>query len=371
MSDITFQVIDLTCEKTDQSFFPPRISMTTRSQTKISKILGFDEYIPSTPPKRYKTITWSGHSQHEMWYLADTPGNPGPAYQVGGARYDYSGASTIDLSGAYTSLYTKNLSVMCDGVGVGNYTGLVPGVNGGLDHYPFAGWIGATGQTLCPPPGIPFTSVGNGAIGKGQAARNDSSNLWGRFRPNPAVSNVQVSTFAPVSSTQAVSNDINTVPQLVEAGVISEIISLFTPLPLSVSTTIDNTNQGTIWFFTYLLWDHDYSATLSNEYTDADALSVARIVNGNGSTAQNVPRTTGFVNSVTAVTFQLQCSNLIVGQSYLVSYDLWDQTAGTISTTQVGFVAADTTHNINSSIPTPAAGHSVTVRNQKIAFSPA
>ena len=172
-----------------------------------------------------------------------------------------------------------------------------------------------------------------------------------------------MSNFQIVSSTQGVCVDVNT------NLATSSLIALFEPVPRGTVQTINGSNEGTVWFPAPVLWDHDYSATLTNEYTDAEALTNARTVNGNGSTAQNFPRTTGYVSSFTTVAFQLQTSGLVVGSDYLVSYDLWDQTAGIISTVQIGFTAAATTHAINGNVPTPAAGHSVTIRNPRIAFS--
>ena len=106
MSDITFSVIDTACQAADQSFFPPRVLMTTKSTTQIATVLGFDEYIPSTPPKRYKTLSWDGSSEHQLWFPGNTPGNTGQSYQIAGARFDYSGSSTIDLQGNYLQSWT-------------------------------------------------------------------------------------------------------------------------------------------------------------------------------------------------------------------------------------------------------------------------
>ncbi len=107
-----------------------------------------------------------------------------------------------------------------------------------------------------------------------------------------------------------------------------------------------------------------------DEYTDAEALANARVVVGNGTTAQNLPRTTGFVSTFTGVAFSLTCNTLVVGQDYLVSVDLWDSVAVVPVTRQYGFTANAVTHAINDTIPTPASGHSITVRNPRIVFSP-
>lgn len=360
---VVFRLIDLTCEAAQQSAFPPRVVLSARSTTQIATVLGFDQYTADLPPKRYHTLTWDGHSEQQLWFPAGTLGNPGVAYQVAGARFDYSGATTVNGAGTALTRYSKNLSKMCDATG-SLYTCLVPGVNGGLQQYIFAGWLGPTNHTKCDPPGVPYQPLGDQAIGTGQAARNDSSLFWGSHKPNPASSNVQTSNFVVIDGTHAACNDVNS--DINFFG----IISLFEPLPLGNVPLIDASNQGIIWFLGAILWDHVYSATLSNEYTDAEALANARVVVGNGTTAQNLPRTTGFVSTFTGVAFSLTCNTLVVGQDYLVSVDLWDSVAVVPVTRQYGFTANAVTHAINDTIPTPASGHSITVRNPRIVFSP-
>jgi len=359
-SGFTVKVIDTSCEAVTKEFFPPSIRLVTASQTKIATVIGFNEYLPSFPPKRYHTLTWTGHSEQQLWWYP--PWNGAVAVQIGGARFEYSGASNIDTYGVYTSHYQKQLTAMCNAV-TNQVTSLVISPFGGLDGYLFVGWLGPTGHEKCALPGIPFAAFGDQAIGEGQVARMDSSSFWGSRKARAGISNVQVSNFRIVSSTQGVCVDVNTDLS------VSSLIALFEPVPRGTVQTINGSNEGTTWFPAPVLWDHDYSATLTNEYTDAEALTNARTVNGNGSTAQNFPRTTGYVSSFTTVAFQLQTSGLVVGSDYLVSYDLWDQTAGIVSTVQIGFTAAAATHAINGTVPTPAAGHSITIRNPRIAFS--
>lgn len=362
-STLTFKVIDTNCESATQSFFPPNIKLVTTSQTKIATVLGFPEYIPSLPPKKYHTLTWAGTSEQQLWFPEHSVGNPGAAYQIAGSKFDYAGSSTIDGQGNYTSLYTKNLSSMCQATG-NLVTTFLPGVNGGFENYVFTGWLGPTINQKCTPPGIPYSAVGDQAIGKGSAAIQDFSKFWGSKKPDPAVSNAQISDFNPISSVDGFCLDAGGDKND------NAVICLFEPVVQGVIPGITGSTQGTVWFFGGIVWDHDYTSQLTGEYTDAEALANAQVINGNGATAQTFPRTTGFISSFTTVTFKLNCSNLLVNKDYLVSYDLWDQTAGTISTVQIGFTAVATTKTINGTVPTPANGHSITVRNPKIIFSP-
>lgn len=352
--NLTFQCIDNACESADQSFFPPHIVLTARSTTQIATVIGFDEYIPSTPPKRYRTLTWSGTSEQQLWN--------GPTEQVAGARFDYSGSSTIDDHGNYTSFYTKNLSEMCNAAD-GLITTFLPGVSGGLENYAFSGWLGPAGHEKCNPPGIPYSFVSNQAIARGDAALNDSSPLWGSKKPNPTVSNAQVSDFNVISSTMGFCLDAGGSPSN------HDFIALFNPVPEGVVPPISNETEGTVWFFAGVVWDHDYTSELTNEYTDADALANAQVVTGNGTTAENFPRTSGYISRFTNVVFTLSCTNLIVGQDYLVSIDFWDSATAATTTRQYGVHADKTTHSIVDICPTPNAQHTLQVRNPRIAFA--
>lgn len=354
-ASLTFNVVDTSCEAATQGAFPPLVKLSTSSTTTIATVIGFPEYpgFESSPPKKYHTLTWGGTSEQQLW---------ANGVQIAGAKVDYGGSSNIDTHGNYTSLYTKELSSMCSATG-NLVTTFLPGVNAGLQNYVFTGWLGPAGHQKCPPPGIPYSDVGNVAIGKGNAATQDFSNFWGSKNPNPALSNIQVSNFNAVSATQGACVDAGGDPNA------NVFIALFEPVPQGVIPPINNTTQGTVWFFAGVVWNHNYSSVLSNEYTDAEALANAQVITGNGATAQNAPRTTGFVSRFTTVAFQLQCSNLLVGKDYIASYDLWDQTAGTTTTIQVGFTAAATTKVINGTVPNPVVGHLLTVRNPKIIFT--
>lgn len=362
---MSFVVIDTLCEAAGAAFFPPSLTMSTKSTTQIATVRGFPEYpgFVSTPPKRYHTLTWNGTSEHQLWYLANSPGNAGPAYQVAGALIIYGGASTIDSSGNYTSLYTKNLYEMCaasDGLHNSFWSEPVIAIS-------FLGWIGPTGHTKCPPPGTPYAFQDNVAVGKGDLAIMDSSLLWGSG-PASTQTLYPVTLFTPVSSTQAVCTDNggnNSTPSNP---------SLFEPVPFNtVTPPLDGPHEGVSWFFASPIWINNYSATLSNEYTDAEALANAKVIVGTGTVAQNSPRTFGFVSTFTSVVFTLAMTNLINGTNYAVSVDFLDTVNGVsiVKTTKTYPITGDATGaaSIVDIIPTPAAGHYIFLRNPQIHFA--
>lgn len=377
MPDLVFQVIDLACESADQSFFPPKVTLTTKSTTQIATLLGFSEYpgFESIPPKKYKTLTWNGTSEHQLWWVGPQGiGGIGPVApeQIAGARIDYSGSSTIDSNGNYLTLYTKNISEMCSAVDSLIST-LVPTSSGALTGYKFLGWSGPTvpaGHQKCTPPNIPYVFVSNEAIGKGNAAIQDSSGLWGSHQVSPSalvfrtdfiVNSATNATCTDTGGSQTGFPQFNTSPW--------EVIALFEPVPEGTVVDIAAHNQGSVWFFATPYWTNNYSADLSNEYTDAEALANAQIITGTSSVAENFPRTTGFISRFTSVIFTLKLSNLIVGSSYVVSVDLADLTSGTTTNKQYGITPTATTHSIVDIIPTPLAGHYLTVRNPKVIFA--
>jgi hypothetical protein len=398
--------------------------MTTKSTTQIATVLGFSEYpdFASSPPKKYMTLTWQGTSEQQLFqpspppyllvdftttfqWLQDgagwrgpgsseiafdsvfgvwrisfqgssgytrpaAPGGPAGTYskdfggpdfpptvivtgpttppttQIAGAKFDYSGSSAIDGSGNYTTLYEKNLSAMCTAT-----KSLITCFLGGLQPYVFTGWLGPSGHQKCTPPGIPYDSVGNEAIGKGNSALLDSSAFWGSKAVGGG-SLAKVSNFVVNSATGGTCVDSGT----------DTMLALFEPVP-------PGTPPGSA-FSANVVFAHDYSSVLSDEYTDAMALTNAQVITGNGTTAQNFPRTTGFVSTFTNVVFTLACTNLISGENYTVSLDFSDLAAGVTIPKTYSFTADNTlTKTIIDTVPTPLSGHSTTVRNPKIAFA--
>jgi hypothetical protein len=122
--------------------------------------------------------------------------------------------------------------------------------------------------------------------------------------------------------------------------------------------------------------DINYTATLSNEFTVADENAGQLAYTSNGKTSENKPNiltwTTDYIVNIqsrtTSVSYVFSCSNLLAGESYTVRYELVDSD-GTGASYTSAFTASGATHTIIGSLPTPAAGHTITLRNVRIAYT--
>ncbi len=371
---IVFSVIDLSCQSADQSFFVPQVNLTTKSTTTFATLYGYSEFIPSvSPPRKYKTVTFSGSSGRVAFTGESTP------RQCGGARYDYSGQGTVDSKGHQLTNYVKNFFVQCakqywpiEGVqlnpnAINTQTG------------PFSKFVGfcwpddPQSCSMCDPDTLNWFFAGN------QAVNIPGTDLSGFIHHvnSPVVTPTSWSvndTFIGLTSIAAgvpysftgtgslynVTVGSNTYPA--EAVITNPDVHF----PHEV---VSGFEAGYIVFTD----TNNYSAVLSDQYTDAEALANAQIVVGKGATAQNSPRTTGFTSVTTSVVYTINCSNLISGNSYTVTVDLWEQGPGGVNThtsKAYGFIATDKTHTITDVVPTPIAGHTITVQKPVIAFAP-
>ncbi len=107
MSTISFEVIDLNCQSADSSFFVPQILMSTQATSTFATLHGYSEFIASSPPKKYKTITFTGFSRRVGFTAEQTP------RQCAGSKYVYSGSGTINSQGNQVTNYTKNFFAQC------------------------------------------------------------------------------------------------------------------------------------------------------------------------------------------------------------------------------------------------------------------
>lgn len=114
-----------------------------------------------------------------------------------------------------------------------------------------------------------------------------------------------------------------------------------------------------------VLWSVDRIVTLSDEFTDADALAAASIAIGTSLAAMSLPRTTGWVSTWTTVQFTLSCHNLMTGQAYDVTVELLSSVGGTTTLTY-NFTATGPDHDIVDNIPTPPDGQWILARNPAI-----
>jgi hypothetical protein len=339
---VTFGVVDRACENVTRSFFPPKVTVTAQSTTQTGLIIGFPEYqqFQSNPPKKFMRLTWSGFSEQQLWYQG---------VQIGGARYDYSGTSQIDALGNYISTYSKILSEEC--TAADNLLTSITTGTFGSQSMNFLGWCGPSGFNFCSPCNLPYLSIGDRAIKTGDAATFDVGNLWGstvnattgRGSPN----------YHVTSNTTLVCNDSG------NAG----LPSLFQPIPFNQSVP----TIGTAFFIGSIIFNHSFSSLLDTEYTETQALSVGQSYAGSGNVAANLR--SGYFLTETSVTFALNFSNLLIGNTYNYSYQLWDQTTGQVTPITGTFTALGSTFVVNGTIPVPARGHTTQLRFPTVTFA--
>jgi hypothetical protein len=147
------------------------------------------------------------------------------------------------------------------------------------------------------------------------------------------------------------------------------------PAPDVINVPVSSLN-GIPDHYVNLASDINYTATLSNEFTVADEIAGQLAYTSNGKTSENQPNiltwTTDYIVNIqsktTSVNYVFSCSNLLAGESYTVRYELNDSD-GTGASYATTFTAGATTHTILGSLPTPASGHTITLRNVRVAYA--
>lgn len=380
---IVFQVLDVACQQADQSFFVPAVNLTAKSTSKFATVLGYSEFgTPSVPPKKYRTITLQGTSSR----VAFTAENP--QRQCGGAQYVFSGVGQIDLNGNQISNYSKNFFAQCskqfwpqEPLQL-NPNAITTG--GVFPRFVSFCWApNPSSCAVCDPVQANWPFIGNLAV-------NVPTLDLAAFLHNPGDA-VQTKTSSSVNGTFNGLTSITTDPPNYTSTLFGTVLNQYdiavgsktiraqpaitTPLVDFPVVALSSSDDGSFVdpiFAAYITFTdtNNYSAVLSDEYTDAQALANATTVQGTGHSAQNLPRTTGFTSVTTDVVYTLTCINLISGQNYTVTVDLWDQPANTHTPKVYNFTANSPTQTIIDSIPTPAAGHTITVKSPTIIFSP-
>lgn len=353
------QVIDLTCEALNKTFFPPRVALVGHSSHTIATIIGYPEYIASTPPKKYKKLTWEGTSEQTVENMppslaAYISGEAipisllpaGDPMQIASAKYEWSGAGEIDNSGLRISNYQKLFSAMC--------------------HADRAAWGTTWPSIVFGPgqvglPGVPIPQVLKGYCSpldpkscaecvltlQGDVADNSIFDISDFLRTGIISGGGGTMTSTLFEERYTAARILPLDPAISEAAVPS---NLGVPRPVLVKAV------------------HNYSATLSEEYTDAIALTNALTFQSNGLVAENRPRTTGLVSSFTAIQFDLQCSNLLPGEVYVATAELWTST-GARTLRSYAFTALGTTHVVSDNLPTPTAQTTILVKNPTLRFA--
>ena len=384
---IVFQVIDLNCQAADRSFFVPAVTLTTKSTTRFATVFGFSEFVnPSSPPKKYRRVAISGFSRRVGFTVEQTP------RQCAGAKYVWSGTGVVDLKGNVVQKYSKLFLAQCPkqfwpSEPLQTLPGAVPtgDLLPGFVAFCWPDWASSCG--ICDPNEPNWPSLGDQALSTPHGL--ETIDLKGFLHNASDVTTTQTTfavngTFFGITeiaidtpySAQVSGTTVNNYPVAVGANTYTGRGTVTNPSPLEFPIIglkdggfDPNANFFQTGAFINFTDTANYSATLSDEYTDAMAAANADVVIGTGSVAQNLPRTTGFTTITTNVVFTLQCTNLIPGTDYTVTVDLWDQPANTHTPKTYNFNADSATHTIIDSVPTPAAGHTIAVSKPVIAFA--
>lgn len=374
---IQFEVIDINCQAADNSFFVPQVQLVGKSTTIFATLYGYNEFgTPSSPPKKYRTITWNGTSERVGFTAESTP------RQCAGAQYVFSGIGQVDMKGHQVSSYSKKFFAQCskqfwpfEPLQLNDFAVSTGGVSPQFvgfcwDQVPES-------CATCDPDSTNWAFLG-------EKSTNTPSLDVAAFMHAPSdpvvtstsfsITNKTFNAFTAIS-TEAFSgvlfgtdSDNYNIVVGTDVRIGRPVITDPSTLNFPAQGIKDSSGTFIIQQFIVFADTNNYSAVLTDEYTDADALANAAIVQGNGKTAQNLPRTTGFTSVTTNVIFNLNCSNLISGQDYLVTVDLWNQNTNTHTTKSYGFTATASTHVITDTIHTPPAGQSISVQTPKIAF---
>lgn len=334
---LLFEVKDSTCEALDQAFFIPRIALVTTGNVRVFTKRGFPEFVSSTGAL-YRTVTFSG----EATQTGRTTGGTSPLtapVDIGGARWVYSGSTSIDLFGNFTSHHRKDLYVAC------NNAASRPLLLTQANILEFFGYCYSGDPASCPT--CPSTTAGYVYAGD-----------WSSGNPiDPPLTliNNHGTVLTPTSMVYNSGQDLVVV------------------LNDTAAPKVNLNGQFQTWAVLHALGN--YSSVLSDEYTDADAIAAGAIFSNNGSTAANFPLTLlnqqnyiiTMQSKLVTVNYSLNCSNLVVGKEYAATYELWDSD-GTATTNAVTFTATTVTHVITGTVPTPASGHTITIKNARINY---
>jgi len=346
-ANLIFEVVDLTCESVNAQFIVPRVALKTRGTTRLRIKRGYPSYLPIVPTTSsvlYKKITWSG----EIAQYATSSGEA-----VGAAKYVYTGATDIDIYGRFTSHHHKNLYAQCVRP---IYPQIGPQFPGSFTQEPVTRLLG-----YCWPDDVFSCSTCTtneeqwGFDSDKQTPNREDLPAQMAIDPNGIVRTSTTFDYEGIKSLDV--NGIfgvNHFPGLVFRG--------------SIPVTIPVIN---------LTSDGDFRSVLSDSYTDADAIASQKTYANTTNTAENLPnyllaqgnQWLYFLYSrLTTVNYDFNCTGLVVGNTYLLRFQLVDFVGAASTTTQssVEFVATGSTQVVSGTLPTPSVGHRLQIKNATI-----
>lgn len=352
---VQFQVIDTTCEAANQPYFTPRVSVSTTSQTVVRTRRGYTEYVNPTGVL-YKKVTYSGYAKQTAFAVMprDIFGNVPPPEYCGGAQFIYSGSSEINIYGNFITDHRRDLFVPCTNspqpLVSPTFVGNIPPV------FVLLGYCWVPDPTTC----SECSQTPEEWLFKQNYASHSSIDYAVNILSGSVPTSATQTSFSVVLPTN---RDFDL--RLGNYGRPGDVINF----PVSDL-------GGEADHYINLESDVNYTATLSEPFTAADEIASQLSYFSNGKTSENKPNTLTWVNDFitniqsryTSVDYVFSCSNLLEGESYTVRYELNDSDGTGASYTST-FTAGGTTHTIIGSLPTPAAGHTITLRNVRIAYT--
>lgn len=339
---LVFEVIDLSCESLHRGFYTPHAKLFTTATTVLKIKRGYPTYFGINNPL-YKKITWTGSITQRAYALGNL---------VGGVQYVWNGSTQIDASGNFITHHTKNQYVMCNREIYPAVGGLIAELQGLARVTRLVGYCWSADPIscpFCPTNEEDWTFRGNFQTG----SPTDP--------PEQVLLKAANKTYTPLSYHYSGNESesilgIEGVNQFPGVVVLNGIVVSEPP--------VDFQSSG------------DFQAVLSEPYTDADAEATKQTFTSQLATAENKPdylRAAGqqfltlLYSRETSVNFTIKCSNLLAGQTYLIRYELWDSD-GTKTIQLDNFSATSTTHDYTGTVPTPATGHSITIKNVSIRY---
>lgn len=354
---MSFAVVDLVCESELKSQFPPKATLKTTSITTTRTKHGWFAY-GANSGTLYKRFDVTGsHTQIALTSPLVKPPSLGLEF-CGGAKQVYSGYCQLNLSGNVVHLHDKHLTFACDqGAPVVQRPFLQP--DGTFFWTPednvstLLGYCWQDDPESCDLCSATETDWING----GNYAQANSRDIpW-----NMLIDEDQITTSPTVLS-------YNHTAERFFDRIVREDLSYPTGFPHG-STNVYEIDEPWIRISS----TGNFTITLSDPYTDAEAEATKVVAVGLGSVANGGTSqlwTTQYIKNlsvrITDVNFTIHCTNLIAGEEYTVNYELWNQTTNAKTIVAVTFTAADNEHAVTGTIPTPAFGQSIKIRNATI-----
>ena len=340
----------MTCESLQPPAVRARVSMSTAALTRDSRWLGWQAF--DGTKTRYKKLEWAGTAEQSAYAFGSITSE-----ECCRAKYVWAGASEITAAGVQISWYTKDLFTRAGDGRIVPYPYAL--IRSGDTEYTVAELIGYCWDL--DPLSSPFCDSIN-LTPAGDVSTNSTTDNASGFSAGVEDPTVTDTTFIQ-TGTSVWDTLVGWV--LAPSGPSGNFQPLTPIAPDGFPTYTLNEESGP-WI--HMTTDRNYTGTLSEEYTDAEALANSTTYNSNSAVARNFPRNLSsvlvedwFRSSTTSVAYTLSCSNLVAGHNYIARVSLY-RSDGLVTVVNTTFTALATTHTIVGAVPTPPANMTTTVR---------